>query len=261
VSGPRDGAPEGRLAGRRVLITGAAGGQGRAVAQRLISEGARVALTDRRAEDLERLADELGPGAPSAAAHAADVGDEPAVRAAVAAAVSGLGGLDGLYNNAGVYWPDRDAPVDELTLDVWEAVMAVNATGTYLFCRHAIPALLESGGGVVVNVSSTAGYAGDSTCHAYAASKGAVMALTRSIAQRWGPDGLRAVTLCPGFVETPMVSFVSDDAAAAGAVRAATALRRLGQPGEVAATAAFLLSDDASFVTACAIDVHGGLVK
>jgi dihydroanticapsin dehydrogenase len=249
---------DGRLTGRRILVTGAAGGQGAAVARRLVREGARVALTDVDGGVVDRLAAELGPRA--LVAGTADVREEAEVVRVVEAARAGFGGLDGLYANAGVYLPGRDAPVDRLSRETWDEVLAINATGVFLFAKHAVPALLQARG-ALVTVSSTAGHAGDPDCHAYAASKGALIALTRSIAQRWGPDGLRAVTLCPGFVETPMVRFATEDPALAERVRSATALRRIGTPEEIAAAAAFLLSDDASFITGCVIDVHGGLVK
>jgi NAD(P)-dependent dehydrogenase (short-subunit alcohol dehydrogenase family) len=249
-----------RLAGRRILVTGAAGGQGRAVAGRLLDEGALVALSDVAADKLDQAAGDLGDAA-RVTVCPADVRDEAAVRHAVELAVTSFGGLDGLYNNAGVYLEGRDAPVDRLELEVWESVMAINTTGTFLFCKYAVPALLAADAGVVVNVASTAGHAGDAQCHAYAASKGALIALTLSIARRWGSDGLRAVTLCPGFIETPMVDFAARDPDVAAAIRSATALGRFGRPEEIAAAAAFLLSDDASFLTACTVDVHGGLVK
>ena len=249
-----------RLAGRRIIITGAGGGQGRAVAVRLAREGADLALVDVDAGDLEETRRAVDAGR-RVVAVAADVRDEAAVASVVVRAARELGGVDALYNNAGVYWPDRDATVDRLALDVWDDVMRVNATGVYLFCKHALPHLLASGRGVIVNVASTAAYAGDPDCHAYAASKGALLALTRSIAQRWGPDGLRAVTLCPGFVDTPMVGFAVRDEPTAERIRGAVALRRIGRPEEVAAVAAFLVSDDAGYVTSCLVDVHGGLVK
>ena len=160
-----------------------------------------------------------------------------------------------------MYWPDRDGPADSLELSVWEAVLRINTTGAFLCCKHALPHLLRTQRGVIVNVSSTAGHAGDPQAHAYAASKGALLAFTRSLAQRYGPLGLRAVSLCPGFVATGMVDFALENESIASAVRAATALQRFGGPDEIAAVAAFLLSDDASFVTSCALDVHGGLVK
>jgi NAD(P)-dependent dehydrogenase (short-subunit alcohol dehydrogenase family) len=121
--------------------------------------------------------------------------------------------------------------------------------------------LLDSGAGVLINVASVAAYAGDTECHAYAASKGALIALTRSIAQRYGREGLRANVICPGFIATPMVDWLLDDDEATGSVVAATALGRVGSAEEVAAVAAFLASTAASFVTSTEIDVHGGLVK
>lgn len=249
-----------RLRDRRIVVTGAAGGQGRAVARRLLAEGASLALVDLDRAVLDGLAGELAAGE-RVVAIAADVGDETAVAAAIALAADRLGGLDALYNNAGVYWPDRDAPADALELSVWEDVLRINATGVFLCCKHSLPHLLRTQRGVIVNVSSTAGHAGDPQAHAYAASKGALLAFTRSLAQRYGPLGLRAVALCPGFVATGMVDFALEDESIASAVRDATALRRFGDPEEIAAVAAFLLSDDASFVTSCAFDVHGGLVK
>jgi NAD(P)-dependent dehydrogenase (short-subunit alcohol dehydrogenase family) len=250
-----------RLEGRRALITGAARGQGRAVAARFAAEGARVIVSDRDAEAVDGLVGELRATGAEATAVVADVRDEAQVERVVACAVESLGGLDVLYNNAGVYWTDRDGPVDRLPRDVWDDVMAINATGSYLFCRYAVPHLLASGSGVILNVSSVAGYAGDPDCHAYAASKGALIALTASLAQRYGPQGLRAVALCPGFIETPMTSSFLGDASVAGRIAGATALRRVGTADEVATVAAFLASDEAAFVTSVVVPVHGGLVK
>lgn len=251
-----------RLDGKRILVTGAAGGQGSAVARRLAAAGAAVALSDLDAGALEPLAHELAQITPVVVCPA-DVTAEAAVEAACAAAVAGLGdtrGLDGLYNNAGIYLEGVDQPADLLPLEVWERTLAVNATGVYLFCKHALPAI-RAAQGVIVNVSSTAGHAGDPNCHAYAASKGALIALTLSIAQRYGPEGVRAIALCPGFIDTPMVEFASHDPAIADSIRSATALRRFGAPDEIADVAAFLLSDEASFITSTVVDAHGGLVK
>lgn len=247
-----------KLVGRRALVTGAAGGQGQAVARRFVDEGCAVALLDVDERGLGKVARQFGA---EVLPIVADGRDEPAVAAAVARAATELGGLDILYNNAGVYLADRDAPVDTLELAVWREVIDANATSVFLCCKHALPHLLASGRGVVINVASTAAYAGDPDCHAYAASKGALLALTRSIAQRWGAQGLRAVALCPGFISTPMTDFARSNPTVWAAIEDATALKRAGTPEEVAAVAAFLVSDDASYLTSCAVDVHGGLVK
>lgn len=252
-------AGHGLLSGRRVVITGAAGGQGAAVARHFVAEGARVALTDLDAESLQRLAAELSEGV--AVAQIGDVRNEEDVASVVRSAVAAMGGLDVLYNNAGVYWPDRDAPVDRLEREVWDAVVAINATSAFLFTKHALPHLLSSDAGVVLNVASVAAYAGDPECHAYAASKGALIALTMSIAQRYGREGLRANVICPGFIATPMVDWLLEDKSLTRKVTDATALGRVGLPEEVASVAGFLASSGSSFMSGSVVTVHGGLVK
>lgn len=249
------------MAGRRALISGAAGGQGEAVARRFVAEGARVALTDISSERLRHLSNDLIGEGHDAVAFPCDVRKDLEVEAVVEAAADALGGLDVLYNNAGVYWPDRDAPVDRLERGVWDEILAINTTSVFLFSKHALKHLLAAGDGVLLNVASVAAYAGDAQCHAYAASKGALIALTKSIAQRYGNAGLRANVICPGFIATPMVDWLLEDASLAQDVMDATALARVGTPEEVASVAAFLASADASFVTASVIPVHGGLVK
>jgi NAD(P)-dependent dehydrogenase (short-subunit alcohol dehydrogenase family) len=252
---------EPQLHSRRILVTGAAGGQGAAVARRFAAEGAALALSDLPGPQLEALAAEIHGSGSTVTALPGDVRDEDQVTAVVRAAAEHLDGLDVLYNNAGVYLPDRDAPVDRLEREVFDEVMAINTTSVFLFAKHAIPHLLESRDGVLINVASVAAYAGDPECHAYAASKGALIALTRSIAQRYGPQGLRALVICPGFIATPMVDWLLADPAATAGVVDSTALRRVGRPDEVAAVATFLASTASSFVTSTEIDVHGGLVK
>jgi NAD(P)-dependent dehydrogenase (short-subunit alcohol dehydrogenase family) len=250
-----------RLVGRRALVTGAAGGMGRAVARRFAAEGARVALTDLATEPLERIVAELREVGAGAVAYPADVVDEEQVAAAVDAVAEAFGGIDVLYNNAGVRLVGQDGPVDRLDRAVWDATFAVNATGAFLFCKHALPHLLRSPAGVILNVSSTAGSGGDSEAHAYGASKGALIALTKGIAQRFGRAGLRANVICPGLIETRMLDAALEREELTQALLAQVALGRVGRPEEVAAYAAFLASDEASYVTASVIEIHGGLVK
>ena len=210
----------------------------------------------------EDLAAELRDGGATAVGVAADVRDEAEVAAVVEAAVDALGGLDVLYNNAGVLLIHDDRPTEELELTTWNDVLAINTTGMFLFCKHALPPLLEAApGSVILNVGSAASYRGDPYFHAYAAAKGALLSYTASLAQRYGPRGLRANLICPGFIDTPMIESLLTDEDLVAAVTDATALRRMGQPEEIAAYAAFLASTDASFVTDAVVTVHGGFVK
>jgi NAD(P)-dependent dehydrogenase (short-subunit alcohol dehydrogenase family) len=242
-------------------VTGAVGAMGSAVARRFAAEGARLAITDLAAEPLERLAAELREVGAEALSYPADVADEEQVAAAVDAVAQALGGIDVLYNNAGVRLVGQDGPVDRLERTVWDATLAVNATGAFLFCKHALPHLLRSPAGVILNVSSTAGIGGDSEAHAYGASKGALIALTKGIAQRFGREGLRANVLCPGLIDTPMLDAALEGEELTQMLLAQVALGRVGRPEEVAAYAAFLASDEASYVTSSVIEIHGGLAK
>lgn len=251
-----------RLRGRRCLVTGAAGGQGAAVCRRFAQEGAHVALTDLSQEALDPLIAELRALGSEAIGFPGDCREESEVAAVVETAVGVFGGLDVLYNNAGVLLSGQDGPVERLDRAVWDDVLAVNTTSVFLFCKHAMRHLLAAApGSVILNVGSVASYAGDSEYHAYAASKSALIGYTASLAQRYGPEGLRANLICPGFVETAMVSQWLEDPEASAPIVDATALRRFGQPEEIAAYAAFLASDEASFVTGSIATVHGGLVK
>jgi len=251
----------GRLMDRRAIVTGAAGGQGSAVARRYAAEGAKVVLTDLPETPIERIAAELRDSGAEAEAVPANVSNEDQVKNVVHAAVTAFGGVDILYNNAAVRWETRDGPADCVDRLVWDETFAVNATGPFLFCKHALPHLLRAGSGVILNVASVAAYRGDTECHAYSASKAALIGLTVSIAQRYGSKGLRALVICPGFIDTPMVASFLEDREAHEAIIRATALRRVGQPDDVAAAAVFFASDEASFVTDVLVPVHGGLVK
>jgi NAD(P)-dependent dehydrogenase (short-subunit alcohol dehydrogenase family) len=226
-----------------------------------VDEGARVLATDVDAPRLDALASELGASESKLRVAPADLRDADAIAAAVDTAHDAFGGLDVLYNNASTRAADHDAPTAELDPEAWDLTFSVNARGTFLFCRSALPHLLASGRGVIINVSSVAGYRGDTECHAYSASKGAQLALTASLAQTYGPRGLRAIALCPGFISTPMVRTYIEDAGLREAVVGATALRRIGDPIDIAGVAAFLASDEAAFITDVIVPVHGGLVK
>ena len=237
-----------RFTGKRALVTGAGSGIGEAVARGLHAEGADVLLADVRAEPVEAIAAELGE---RATAVALDVRDEDAVRRAVSA------DLDVLANVAGI---GSTTTAPETALDTWEDVFAVNARGTFLCCKHAIPAMVARGGGAIVNMGSVAGLVGLRNRAAYCASKGAVIALTRALAIDHVADGVRVNAVCPGTVDSPWVRRLVDEVGESlDALRSRQPMGRLGAPGEIAAAVLYLASDDAAFVTGTAFVIDGGL--
>jgi NAD(P)-dependent dehydrogenase (short-subunit alcohol dehydrogenase family) len=236
-----------RFTGRRALVTGAGSGIGEAVARRLHEEGAEVVLTNVSAEPVEAIAAELGE---RASALPLDVRDEDAVREAVRE-------VDVLANVAGI---GSTTAAPDTPLDVWEDVLAVNARGTFLCCKHAIPGMIERGGGSIVNMASAAGLVGLRNRVAYSASKGAVIAMTRALAVDHVADGVRVNAVCPGTVDTPWVQrLVEEIGESLDALRARQLMGRLGTPEEIAAAVAYLASDEAAFVTGTAFVIDGGL--
>jgi NAD(P)-dependent dehydrogenase (short-subunit alcohol dehydrogenase family) len=245
------------LAGRTYIVTGAASGIGRATAERLLTEGARVLGADVAG------APDLGAPASHWAFSTVDVTDEVAVQAMVAAAVELGGTLDGLVNAAGIA---GGGPVHLVPLEAWQRVLDINLTGTFLTAKHAIAQMLSQPSdngrrGSIVTVASIEGLEGTAGGSAYSASKGGVVILTKNMAIDYAGRGIRVNALCPGFIETPMTEGifggVGMEEALAGIV-AEHKLGRMGRPEEIAATAAFLLSDDASFITGHALPVDGG---
>ena len=236
-----------RFEGRRALVTGAGSGIGEAVARALHAEGAQVVLADAAGERVQALAAELGP---RTQALTLDVRDEDAVAGA-------MGGLDVLANVAGI-GSTTNAP--DTSLEVWEDVFAVNARGTFLCCKHAIPSMIERGGGAIVNTSSVAGLVGLPNRAAYCASKGAVLALTRALAIDHVGQGVRVNAVCPGTVDSPWVRRLVDDVGESiDALRARQPMGRLGSTDEVAQAILYLASDAAAFVTGTGLVIDGGL--
>src|SRR3954449_3629939 len=228
--------------GKRALVTGAGSGIGAAVARLLAAAGAELTVADLSPHAVAR---ELG-----AQALELDVRDE----AQVAAAMSGL---DLLVNVAGI-GSTTNAP--DTTLDVWENVFAVNARGTFLCCKHAIPGMVERGGGSIVNVASVAALVGLRNRAAYSASKGAVISLTRALAVDHVGDGIRVNAVAPGTVDSPWVRrLIEEVGESLDALRAPQPMGRLGQPDEIAEAVLYLASDAAAFVTGTALVIDGGL--
>jgi len=237
----------GRLQGRRVLVTGAASGIGRAVAELFLDAGARVALLDRQAP-----APVAGAGE-RALCLTADITDADAVATAVAQAAHAFGGLDGLVNSAGIANTD---PAKDVALADWRRVIDVNLTGTLIVAQACEPWLGQSAGATVVNLSSGQGLRPSPQRAAYAASKAGVIGLTRCLAQEWGPR-IRVNSLCPGLVDTPMArqgyGTVSVDQ-----LTTRYALARVAEAHEIALAALYLTSSESAFVTGIALAVDGG---
>lgn len=241
-------------------MTGAGTGIGAAVARRLADDGWSVVLSGRRRGPLEAVADGLS-GA--AVIVQGDVGDPAHADALVAAARAAFGGLDGLVLNAGIA---DTRPVGDDTPERWDAVLRTNLTGAFLVSRAALPLLVERHGAVVSIASVNALRAGPGWA-SYCASKAGLVMLTQTIAHDYGPQGVRANAVCPGWVRTPMGDVDMDDLAAARGVTRDEAyalahehvpLRRPAEPEEVAAVVAFLLSGESGYVTGAAIPVDGG---
>jgi len=246
----------GRLDGKVVVITGAAGGIGREAALLFSGEGARVCVADVDPDAGEQTASEC----PDAFFREVDVASEQSVRELYAATAERYGGIDVLYNNAGIM-PADDASVLDTGAEAWERVLAVNAKGVFLCCKHGIPHLLERGGGSVINVASFVALLGAATSQiAYTASKGAVLSLSRELAVEFARRGVRVNALCPGPVETPLLMrLFSDDPEAYERRRVHLPMGRLAQAKEIAQAALFLASDEASYVNGATFLVDGGL--
>lgn len=247
------------LTGKVVIVTGGSAGIGRATALALARAGASVTVSDVDEERGREVAAAIEEAGSSAIFVRADVSRDDEVEAMVAATVEHFGGLDAAFNNAGI--EGTPALTHQCDPENWHRTLAVNLTGVWSCMRHQIPALLARGGGSIVNCSSVAGLVGFPNSPAYVASKHGVVGLTRTAALELAESGIRVNAVCPGVIETEMISrFTHDDPAAAAALNAMEPMGRMGQPEEIADTVVWLCSNRSSFVTGQAIAVDGGLV-
>ncbi len=244
------------MAGRVTIVTGAASGMGRATAHLLVDEGVPVGLVDRDADGLAAVAGEIAGAGGTAHTVVADLADPSAPAAAVAEIAAALGPIDALVNNAGV---SIHLPLDgEAFEEAWATTLAVNLSAHQRFVRAALPDLKRDGAGRVVNVASTEGLGATAGIAPYTASKHGVIGLTRSLAVELGPSGVTVNCVCPGPIRTGMTARIPDADKAVFA-RRRTALRRYGDPEEVAHATLSLLLPAASFTTGAVLVVDGGL--
>ena len=250
----------GRISGKRVIITGAGNGIGRATAIRFAQESARVGLIDINRGAVDEVFSRITSSGGEALQLIADVTGEDQVARAVDEAVARWGGLDVVVANAGIELVGEDARAHELTKEVWDRTIAVNLTGIFLACKHGIRALLASGGGSVICTASPTGLFGSAPGYsAYSASKAGVYGLTRVMANDYARDGIRVNAVIPGFTNTPMTKYFMENDEERQSLLRSIPLGRPGEPEEVAAVMLFLASDEAAYVTGAAWASDGGM--
>ena len=246
---------DGRLTGLVAIITGGGSGVGAATARRFAAEGAGIVIADFNEEAGRRIADEITEAGGEALAVRTDVASAADVEGMVAATAGRLGRLDVLFNNAAIALTGRDGRVTEVEEAVWDTVLAVNLKGPYLCCKFAIPRMVASGGGSIINNASVAALVAEPELDAYTAAKGGLLSLTRSIAVEYAADGIRCNAICPGLVRTPMAEAV---AAETRTRFDAETLLPIGEPEDVAHLVVYLASAEARYVTGSTFVIDGG---
>ncbi len=251
-----------QLAGKVAIVTGAGSGIGKASAELFAEEGAAVVLVDWNRDAGEQVAAAIRAKGRQVTCCCADVSKPEDAERMVRTAVERYGRLNVLLNNAAVQILSALA---ETTEDAWERIQSVNLKGVFLGMKYAIPVMVQSGGGSIINMSSALGLVGDPDLAAYGASKGGILALSKAAAVGYGPQGVRVNCICPGDVRTPMVEDYFNKSPDPDALRREVsskyALRRIAEPREIAQVALFLASDASSFMTGSILVVDGGLTS
>lgn len=245
-----------RFEKRSVIVTGAASGIGRETAIRFAREGALVTVADIDDAGAQRTVDAIAADGGTARASRTDVSDADAVRAMVDGAAGAYGGPHVLHNNA--YWAPLNRPVVDTSLEEWERTIATTLRSVFLGCKYAIPRMISEGGGVIVNTASTAGLAASPAFAAYAAAKGGVVALTRSVAFDYGKNGIRCNAVAPGLIRTPATEPVFRDRDRLDFLTGKLLVGRPGEPEDIAEAVLYLASEESGFMTGQTLVVDGG---
>ena len=243
---------------RTAVVTGGASGIGLAVAERLVEEGLAVALFDRNGEAAISAADKIAAPGPNAMGVAADVTDRAAIAAGLEQVHERLGPVTVLVNSAGL---DGFDPFLKIAPETWDRLLAVNLTGTFNMCQLVLPDMVEAGWGRIVNISSSSTHSGQPFMAHYVSAKSGVNGLTKSLALEFAPKGITVNAIPPGFIDTPMLRAAEQKGLLGGTVEehaARTPVRRAGTPQDIAAMCAFLVRDEAGYVTGQIIGVNGG---
>lgn len=245
-----------------VIVTGAGGGIGRDASRVLAKAGARLVISDVSAEIGEATLAAVREEGGDAIFHPADLGSEAAIAGLVGAAVAHFGRLDGAFNNAGVEQCNK--PLDELTIEEWDRAIRIDLTAVFLCIKHQVKAMLQTGGGAIVNTASSLGQVAIPGAADYVAAKHGVVGLTRAAGADYGRRGIRVNAVLPGIIRTPMIARLSGDPAFSAMfdrLKDRHSMGRFGEPSEVGEAVAWLLSDAASFVNGAAMCVDGGYLS
>lgn len=245
-----------RLQGKVAIVTGGGGGIGAGVVERLVSEGAKVAVADIFLDSAKRVADQHGD---SAMAVQFDAADTASVESLVNATVERFGRLDILHNNAAMTDPAKhevDTTATDVSLDVWDEVMAINVKGYLLGCRFAIPQMLKNGGGSIIHTASNSGIAGDLARIAYGSSKGAIITMSKYIATQYGKQGIRSNAIAPGVIMTE--ALLATTGKLSDIIRRHILTPEFGTPADVGALVAFLAADESKYINGETISISGG---